>query len=171
MVWKLPQCLTLNHIQQYHQVPHKIRDNFIYSTCKMCFEDKLLNTKCQKCSKHDDNLLTLHSGCCFWLVILILKTKSCTMTHLNRKKMTMYLWGQTDETSFNSLKGHFGTQKKNHPAQVQSWNCSSHQRVFFHESLPAATSCHKLSLTESLQTNAAGLSHFKLESSSLTAVL
>lgn len=99
-------------IQQYHQVPHKIRDNFIYSTCKICFEDKLLNTKYQKCSKHDDSLLTLHSGCCFWLVILILKTKSCTMSHLNRKEMTMYLWGQTDETSFNSLKGHFGTQKK-----------------------------------------------------------
>lgn len=42
-------------------------------------------------------------------------------------------------------------KKKNfHPAQVQTWNCSSHQRVCFSMKvfqLPATTSCHKLSLT------------------------
>ncbi len=59
MVSKLPQCQTLNHIQQYHQVPYKIKDYFIYSTCKRYFDDKT-NTKYQKCSKHKHNLLTLH---------------------------------------------------------------------------------------------------------------
>lgn len=59
----------------------------------------------------------------------------------------MLVTGPTDATGSDSSKDTLAQKKKN-PSQVQTWSCSSPQRVFFHEDTPAATTfCYKLSLT------------------------
>lgn len=106
----------------------KIRDYFIYSTCKRYFEDKILNTKYQKCSKHNHNLLTLHCG---------LK-KVCDVPLGPQENQDVPVrsgwWNELQQ-----FKGHFGTQKKKSMIQLRSKHETAVLiRVYFHEGLPAA---------------------------------
>lgn len=99
---------------------------------KRYFKNKILNTKYRKCSKRNHSLLTLHSA-----DVVVLKTKTFDVPLWPQENHKVPLWqvrltGCSKDTLARKKK------KKKNPAEVQTWNCSSHQRVYFHECLPAA---------------------------------
>lgn len=124
----------------------KLTDYFIYSTCKKVFWGQKYYTQY---SESAVNTPPLFWRCIldvdFWKKFLSWRLKVfhvpfCISQSASDGRLT------TPTGTVQRTLWHLGGGKY-HPAQLEIWNCSSHQRVHFHES----SSCYRFHSLESLQ--------------------